>query len=552
MAICLPKIEAEKFLKALRSGKIIPEKLIEMSSEERRNFFKDIVGEADAKDVNALLESKLLLKDQKRGMVTWAKQLTGIKEPVRLDLISKIERLDKVLDAKDRQAFLEDLASKRLGGDVSFEEAKQIVDATREISSLKDKIPADSPIASKERLDYGLKFTLFQEYVNELKGKGKFMSFKEWLKSPSAIVKSLTGTTKSILSSLDNSFFGRQGIKTLYTHPSAWVNAFIKSWGDIGKELRGIDAMTPLKADAYSRPNALNGNYGHMKLDIGIASEEAFPSSLPEKIPLLGRLFKASESAFNGAALRMRVDLADKLISIAEKQGIDFTDKAQAESVGNLINSLTGRGKVSFTPKQSDFINSTFFSIKFLKSNFDTLTAHRLGFGIEEGPARSFVRKQAAMNLAKIIGVTAAILYTAEKIQPGSTKKNPGFITVGNTRFDITGGLASIAMTAYKMLTKVEDQMNHKPKYGQQTALDVFEGFFEGKLSPVAGVIRDFWKGQTFQGTTPTISNEAQNLVTPLPIQTFQDLQNPNSAPVLGSMILDGLGIGTYTPPKKK
>jgi hypothetical protein len=550
MAVCLPQLNAKELLRSLREGKIIPERLMEMSSEERRTFFSNIVGE-NAKDVNALFESKLLLKDQKRGLVTWAKQLTGIKESIRTDLLSKIERLNIILDAKDQKAFYEDLASKRLNADVTFEEAKKIVDGTKEISAAKDAIPDNSPVASKERLNYGIKFVLFQDYIKELKGKGKFMPFKEWIKSPSAMYNTISGSTKSILSALDNSFFGRQGIKVLYTKPTIWMSAFLKSWRDIGKELAGKDAMIPIKADTYSRPNALNGNYARMRLDVGITGEEAFPSALPEKIPLLGKLFKASESAFNGAAIRMRADLADKLITVAEKQGIDFTDKIQARGVGDMINSLTGRGRINLTEGQGSFVNNTFFSIKFLKGNFDILTMHRLGFGIEKGSARSFVRKQAALNLAKIVGITAAIFYTAEKLNPGSTTKNPGFITVGKTRFDITGGLSSIAMLGYKMYTKTMNQLEHKTKYGQQTALDVFEQFFEGKLSPVAGVIRDFWRGQTFQGTKPTIGNELQNIITPLPIQTFQDLQNPNAAPMFGSMILDGLGISTYTPPKK-
>ena len=86
---CLPKEFSTKFLNSLREGKIIPEKLMDMSSAERRTFFESIVGE-NAQSVNALFESKLLLKDQKRGLVTWAKQITGISEAARRDMLSKI------------------------------------------------------------------------------------------------------------------------------------------------------------------------------------------------------------------------------------------------------------------------------------------------------------------------------------------------------------------------------------------------------------------------------------------------------------------------------
>lgn len=559
MSFCLPVEQTKKFIQALKEGVIDPGKLSEMDSAGRHEFFSKLVGEADAKEVNALFESKLLLKNQQQGMITWAKRTSGISEPIRRDIISRIENLDRVLNPTEQKTFLNDLASTRLGADVSFDEAKKISEGVKTVQELKSKIPETSPIGSKERIDYGLKFTAFQDYLKELKGKSNKVPLKELLSSPSKVFETVSGTTKSILSSLDNSFFGRQGIKTLYTHPTVWADAFLKSWGDIGKELKGTDAMTPIKADIYSRPNAVNGNYERMGLDIGITSEESFPSSLPERIPLLGRLFKASESAFNGAAMRLRADLADMMVKSAEKQGVDFTQKEEAQRVGEMINSLTGRGSVPLTAGQAKVINNAVFSVKFLKSNFDTLTrgikaplemAKDKITGTQRTPAELFVRKESAMNLAKIVGTTAAILYTAEQLQPGSTKKNPGFITIGNTRFDITGGLASIAMLGYKVSQKVMDK--NAPRYGQSTAMDLVNNFWEGKLSPVAGVFRDVAKGKDFNGNKPTASSLISGIVTPLPIQTYQDLQNPGAAPTLASMIADGLGISTYTPPKKK
>src|SRR3990167_9762653 len=126
MAFCLPKFESEKFIAALRGGKIVPEKLMVMSSAERRTYFESIVGKDNALEVNALFEQKLLLKDQKRGLVSWAKQVSGIKEATRRDLLSKIERMDKVLTPENERAFLNDLAAKRLGTEITFEEAAEI------------------------------------------------------------------------------------------------------------------------------------------------------------------------------------------------------------------------------------------------------------------------------------------------------------------------------------------------------------------------------------------------------------------------------------------
>jgi len=62
----------QKFLTGLRKGEIDPQKLIDMTSVERRTFLAKYVGEWNAKFVNTEFESKLLLKNQQRGLITWA------------------------------------------------------------------------------------------------------------------------------------------------------------------------------------------------------------------------------------------------------------------------------------------------------------------------------------------------------------------------------------------------------------------------------------------------------------------------------------------------
>lgn len=567
---CLPKEFTEKFIEALKGGKIVPEKLIAMSSAERRAFLEGIVGKDNAAPTNALLESKLLLKDQKRGMVSWAKKVGGISEPARRDLISRIEKMDKILDPVDARAFLEDLAAKKLGTEVTFTEAKEITRMSKELAEKRKAILEHEPLRSDARIAYGVREVLLKEYVADLKGTSGVlgMPVREWIKKPSAWFDTLAGTTKSVVASLDNSFVGRQGIKLLYTHPTIWMRAFLKTWKDIGKELAGIDASLAVKADIASRPNALNRKYATGKYDLGIKSEEAFPTSVASKIPILGRLYKASEAAYNGAALRMRADYADYLIAKAEKFGVDTLDPAQAQGIGKLTNSMTGRGEVGLTEKQSRLVNVAMFSVKFLKSNIDTLTAHRLGFGVEKGKARSFVRRESAKNLIKMVASMSVILTIAEQIWPGSVETDPrsadfGKIRIGDTRFDISGGMASLVVLASRLVPTVHNgklgfwyksSTSGKytdllaGKYGQMNALDVLENFAEGKASPLAGALRDLWKGEHFGGEEVTAGSTLRNLTTPIAIQTFQDLKNnKDAAPILSSMILEALGISANT-----
>lgn len=558
MAFCLPKEFSDKMITALKEGRIVPEKLINMSSKQRRTFLEDIVGKENAKEVNAQLEAKLILKDQKKGLVSWAKKLTGITEQARRDLLSKIERLEKVLEPTTEKAFLEDLVSKRLGTDVTIEEAKTIAESAKQVRELKEAIPPTDLPRSDARIKYGTAEVLFRDYVDALKLKDprtKLKKFKDFVTNPKKMIFELAGLTKSLLASLDNSFFGRQGIKVLYNKPTIWAKDFIKSFGDIVKELRGIDAITPIKADVFSRPNALNGKYEAGKYDLGIAFEEAFPSSVPAKIPIFGRVFKAAESAFNGGALRMRADLADNIIRVAEKQGIDALNPVEAIPMGKLINSMTGRGSIGKLSVIGGELNVAVFSIKFLKSNIDFLTAHVLDKSFSP-----FAKKQAAFNLMRAVASVSAILWTAEQLFPGSVETDAksadfGKIRIGNTRFDITGGMSSLIILAIRLGTGKSKSATSgritdlgSGKWGSFTRFDVINNFWSGKLSPLAGAFRDFARARNFEGDKPTVGNTTLNLITPIPFQTFQELQeDPESADLLLSMILEGLGISANT-----
>lgn len=573
---CLPPAMVTKFLDALRTGKLDPTDLMSISSEERRTRMAEFVGADNARDVNALFESKMLLADQKRGLVTWAKQVAGLSDKTKLDFIDKINKLDRVLEPADERAFLADLAAQKLGATVTAKEATSIAQGAQRVAKLREQWTGNTWSSDQARLDYGNAYVQYQEYVGELLRDANTRSFKEWISGPKKqVFLDIANSTKGIVASLDNSFFGRQGIKMLYSNPDIWARDFLKSWGDIASSLGGGDPLAVIKADIYSRPNAMNGNYGRMKLALGMEVEEAFPTTLPERIPIFGRIYKASEAAFNGGALRFRADYGDRVIKMATDFGVDTRNAKQMEGVGRLVNAMTGRGAIGHLGSAAETINAAFFSIRFVKSNYDTLFGHVIGSGIEAGPARDFVRRQAAMNLLKIAGGMAAVLFTANQFWPGSVEMDPrssdfGKIKIGNTRFDISGGMGAMVTLAARLVPTLHNGkwgMWSKSStsgtwtnlqagaFGQRTGLDVINDFFEGKLSPLAGTIRDLLKGKNFNGAPlsyqhplDTALTIGPGLVVPMGYSSLTDAMNtPNSANLLAIAILDGLGFGANT-----
>ena len=268
MPFCIPKELVEAFKRKLKSGEIDPVKLADMTSLERRTLFTKTLGDANARRVNALFESKLLLKNQQTGIINWAKKVVGLKPEVLRDVLSKVERMEKVLEPKELETFLEDLAAQRLGFDITMAEAAKISELAKGVAEKKTAVSENSPIRSPERLEYGTALALFKEYVGDLKLNKR--TFRDYVLDWKETVVEVAGITKSLLSTLDNSFFGRQGFKALFTNPTIWGRNFRKSWFDIGKELIGTDAMTPIRADVLSRPNAMNASTNSFGIQNGI------------------------------------------------------------------------------------------------------------------------------------------------------------------------------------------------------------------------------------------------------------------------------------------
>lgn len=580
---CLVGETVDRIKQAFSTGELDPDSLMDISSAERRAKLANIIGEENVHEVNSLIESKLLLKNQKQGIINAIKSMTGIGETDKSELIKlKADRLNEYLDPQNMDKYLSDLAQDKVNRQfklgISDDEVKTIIESTRDIEKAKVSIPENSPKGSEERIKYGLKLATFQDYIGGLKKEAQKLTWKQFIFRPGEWINTIGGSLKSAVASLDNSFFGRQGIKTLYTNPKTWGRAFYKSWEDIGKQIAakgkwygsGDDAvMLAIKSDILSRPNAINGKYKAGNFAVGIETEEAFPTSLPEMVPILGRLFKASEIAYNGAALRMRADLADKVIAAAEMNGVNTLDKSEAKFLGDVVNGLTGRGNIGKAAVLGKELNAGFFSIRFLKSNIETLTdpfiytAKKIGFGEFKNKGEEFAKKQAAKNSLRIFGTIAALLTTAKLIDPNSTDLDPnstqfGKIKVGGVSFDITGGMGSFVTLIARITPQYRNgewgfyTKNYKgevtklnaDKYGARSALDVIEDFWEGKLAPLTAIARDVWKGKDFEGNVPTPLSVTEGATAPMIIQNYEQLRNdPNVSNTIAPLILDFLGI---------
>jgi hypothetical protein len=596
---CLTGNLADKFLAMLRDGSITPEKLIGMTSAQRRTFFADFMGNENAQWANAMLEKKLILKNQQAGIVTWAKQVAGLTPEAERTLVARVNKMEEVLTPATEDAFLEDLAAHALGTAVTMEEAGNITALAQTVNAKKEAMEAgprretfETP--TEAELEYGRAVGAFEGYVTTLKAAAAHETVGEWggrklaeyKENPFQVIGDSLGfiaaTSREVKSSIDNSFIGRQGRNLFFKGITgnvtiskegvkfdsragrAWIDTFRRSYGIIWETFKGKgDAvMGEIRAMIVSDPDYDTIRKAGVQLFV---TEEETPSDLPSRIPYVGIPFEASRNAYNGSAQLLRYHTAKMYLYLARETGVDMSDKAQLEPIGRLANTLTGRGDVKGGPEPG-FVDNAFFSRRLWKADFDTLTAHRFD------KTSSFVRKEAGKNLLRIIVAQAIILAIADLIDDDSVTWDPRHtdfakIKAGNTRFDIGGGMGAmvrlaarigptlLGLDAYTINSEGKKTKINKGDYKSLTGADILFDYIKNKTAPIASVILARLAGQyRFRDEKPSVLGDVRELYVPIPVETgIELLDDEESANFLLAMLLDaqGFAVNTYEPKKK-
>lgn len=446
--------------------------------------------------------------------------------------------------------------------DISEFESQTILDKAATRDALKAKLLAEleNGVSNpKTRYDYGQAKVDYDKFVHDIK-PGK--TIKEWVKNPVSALVEAAGTSKSLRATLDVSGILRQGAKVWATHPTIAARNSLKSLKVAIKSFGDENVMDAVNANLVSRENYLNGTYKKMGIEVYDVTEEAFPSKVLGKVPFLRKLYNASDTAYTSFMQLNRADLADLYIKKAVGAGVDLTKEGKA--IGNLVNSLSSRAGLGGAERYANAVNNVFFSPRLMKSNFDVLGGHFVSGGGGLHPIKggsNFVRKQAAMNLVKIAATTYTILKAADAIRPNSVEWDPrssnyGKIKIGNTRFDVTGGMSSLVTLGSRLstasskssTTDIVSKLNDDENPFTQTTAGVLLNFGENKLSPVYSALQDIITQEDFQGKKPTFGSTVRNLTFPIVVDNYQELsKDPNAAPLVASMILEGFGVSTNT-----
>lgn len=558
---CLPQKYTAPFLAALRDGTLNTAALAAKTSAERRAVFAEHLGPENAKEVNALFESKLLLKNQRDGMIKWAQQLAGNK-PISKSIEDQIQSLDKVLNPADQRMFLKDLADKKLGVDVTAAEAKQLLDAAKEASDLKTQVinsTNDRP-GSPERIAWGRAQNKLTDMVDEMKPDPT--GFWHWTNQILGIPKSALTSVFHMSAPLVQAW-GMLGTKQWY-----------QGFGKMFQYLASEENYQDLRAYIVSHPRynlAVDGKLGLTNIGDKLSQrEEAIQSSLLQQANTwlsdqthLPNLIKASSRSFTGYLNFVRFERFQDLVTAADMNGEDIRPGSQTlKDLASVVNNFTGRADLGRFEPAVGPLNSVFFALRKFVASFNMFSPTG-GYLSSSPTARMAAVRQITGSILATFALTTLASQAGYKVDMNPVSQNFMKIQMpGGLKLDVTGGNAVYTRLLARILTNqmitskgVSESLGTQGKGGFTTPsrADLTIQYIRGKLSPVASMLADAMYGKDPIGNEFNVPMEVRNKLAPIPMQAFfhmADNYPADAVSILPAMsVVFGAGLEAPLPP---
>ena len=522
--ICLPKEISARFLSAIEKGELNPGALAEMSSEARRDELAKVLGEGNAKGANALLESKLLLKNQQAGIERWIKTIGGLGPDGSRDLLKQFNNMKAILSPEDERKFLADLAAKKLGSEVTVKETKSVAAAANEAQMARNALALD-PMNPKLQEEYGAAYLKFLDHVDSLK--------------PSKLGNVIVGAAnvgRTLSTVGDWGWTFRQGWGMM-SRPQLW-EGLVRSFKYAAKDA----SYQKLRAQVIGDPDYELMKTGGLRLPAVArelsGKEEEFMNQFTGKVPLL----KQIERGQQGLATFVRFSVAKKMLRDARLAGEDIRKGSQpVRDIMNSVNNFSGSGNLGVNDRYanvSPVLNAGLFSARKISATVNM--ANPLNYF---SPKISMTARKANLrNLIGSLGMTASAIYLAKlagsDINTEPTSSDFLKARIGNHHIDLSGGNLTYATLMARMIKNQSTSTTGKvTKFGEgykpETRGSTLFNFVRNKLSPMAGVLAD-----SLLGPIPSHDSQlAKELFGPLVKKPDFDLKRELTSATVPMMI---------------
>lgn len=494
---------------------------------------------------------KELTKEDVRNALSDSGRFAKLSQDELKKRISEIKRAEGSDQARLQKAYKTRLENRRKEYERMLETGdfqrtpRRKTEMTPELSKLKDEVEV-----LKQHADREIRLI-------ELKNRTPHEKLKD-----TAI--DIANIPRTVMASIDLSAPLRQGVIFSAAHPKLTFGEG-GSFREMFKYFQSDKAIRGLQRTIEDSPNAplyikSKLYLANEKTNIGRLSgrEEAFLSTLPERVPILGKGIKASNRAYAGFLDKMRMDVFDFYSEQFKKSGVTFESNPKAyKDLAKFINSATGRGTLGGFERSATALSGFLFSPRLIASRLQLLNP------VYYYKLDPMVRKIAMKDMVKFLGAGMTTLSLA-KLAGAEVETDPrsadfGKIKVGDTRLDVWGGFQQYAVFGSRFATgqqkigggRIRD-LDGKA-FPFTTRADLVTKFVRNKYSPALGFVWDWASGKDVTGQKFDLTNKALDLITPLAMRDlYEAYQDENIDGLLLSLpTVFGVGVQTYKAKKK-
>lgn len=378
-------------------------------------------------------------------------------------------------------------------------------------------------------------------------------------------IMQVLGIKRIVQTAIDLSIPFRQGV-TLAFNPRRW-RTFGKSFGSMMQSVFSPKRFDRLMYDIHQSPDYQNMlkdkiTFNEMDAVDSNSRNEDFQKSFVYKIPFIREPLLASNRAADGFLNVARYEMYMNGKRMLERQGITRDKNPEHyEALGKWAMNMTGRGNMLKAIEDSHsarmIASNTFFGARLMASRFNMLNP------IYYVNMPKEVRVEALKDMATFTGMLIAtgLAASAAGADVSLDIDDSDFlkIKVGDTKYDISGGLVQYVRTYLRLnrlvanrLFKPDMSQKEKDKYATY-ALNSTSNFFRYKLAPNTSYSLSALKGKDPLGQ-PFDATDALKIY-PMYVDDMITGYKENgvvSLVTIGLPSILGIGVQTYEDKPKK
>lgn len=381
------------------------------------------------------------------------------------------------------------------------------------------------------------------------------------------VIKGIPGLMRTIKSSGDLSFGGRQGLAYLTAHPIRFAQEWPKQFAYFKEAFKGGDseAFDALQADIKNNPDhhwleksglSILDPHAHL---FDQREEQFIGTEIADKIPGLRKIIDGSAYAYTGLANGLRANEFYAQLELARRGGREI-DEGLVKDLAKVVDNSTGRGDLGRFAKLGNAALSALFAPRLIASRVNMLDP-RYYHNLDPLARKEAVRQLVALS-AFGVGILSMAKMAGADVEVDPRSADFGKIKVGDTRLDVLGGFTQYIRFGAQLGLgqKINSTTGAQTEVGKGLAgsrLDILTNFFENKANPAVSLGVTELKGKDISGNSVyTPKGQASQIISnfvPLFTQDVNDLfSHPdalhgNAAGKVGAAAAGLFGVGTQT-----